>query len=506
MTANNVTVAGTLGPAAAGATITFAPVGFTSGVYTDQDGLLQVSASAPSPVTVVCDDAARTDTGCGTNTTTTVTDSSAVTADNGKSIVGTGIPVGAIITAVSVGTGYTISPAATATASGLTFTVGGPGAFSVILVATDNNSTDAGSLPQQWTWGLTVNATAYSPDGVQPGAVLFSAKTFPVAHANGATQLIGAIVPPPAPFAAITLAGEITRAEAAEAAEIARAEAAEVLLAPLTSPTFTGTPAVPTAAALTSTTQIASTAYADAAVAVELARAEAAEVAIPLTSTNKQAVQEATAAALPTNTYSAGVLTQTTAAVLVVDGITVALDDRILVKNEVADSNNGVYTVTTLGTGSVAYVLTRATDFSASAQIQGAVVNVEQGTINATTAWMVSGIGPFTLDTTPITWVATGSLNPVGAAATLASAGTIDPTNVVTLPVTMTGDVTGIILTPGSGDGQACNVVNTTSAHTLTFDVAGTSNVADGVSDVIPALSYRAFLWDATTSLWYRSG
>lgn len=45
----------------------------------------------------------------------------------------------------------------------------------------------------------------------------------------------------------------------------------------LASPTFTGTPAAPTATALTNTTQIATTAYSDAAVAVEKSRAQTAE-------------------------------------------------------------------------------------------------------------------------------------------------------------------------------------------------------------------------------------
>ena len=57
------------------------------------------------------------------------------------------------------------------------------------------------------------------------------------------------------------------------------ATAAVTGLAPLASPTFTGTPAAPTAAALTSSTQIATTAYADSAVAV--AKALLAPLASP---------------------------------------------------------------------------------------------------------------------------------------------------------------------------------------------------------------------------------
>jgi hypothetical protein len=82
------------------------------------------------------------------------------------------------------------------------------------------------------------------------------------------------------------VSAETTRAEGVEAtkaasatlsAEISRAETAEALLAPLASPTLTGTPLAPTAGALTNTTQVATTAYADAAVSTETARAQAAE-------------------------------------------------------------------------------------------------------------------------------------------------------------------------------------------------------------------------------------
>jgi hypothetical protein len=69
------------------------------------------------------------------------------------------------------------------------------------------------------------------------------------------------------------------------AIETTRAEAAEALLAPIASPTFTGIPAAPTAAALTSTTQVATTAFTTSAVGVETTRATTAEALLaPLAS------------------------------------------------------------------------------------------------------------------------------------------------------------------------------------------------------------------------------
>lgn len=63
---------------------------------------------------------------------------------------------------------------------------------------------------------------------------------------------------------------------------------------------------------------------------------------------------------------------------------------------------------------------------------------------------------------------------------------------------------TGIILSPaGLGAGQVVWIFKT-DAGTLTFDVAGTSNVADGAADVINAFECASFIWDAGTALWYR--
>ena len=109
----------------------------------------------------------------------------------------------------------------------------------------------------------------------------------------------------------------------------------------------------------------------------------------------KPTAQVATAAALPANTYANGTagvgatLTATSNGVLTVDGYAVALGDIILVKNEATQANNGLYNVTTLGTGSVPYVLTRNVDMDQATEFGGAFVPVEnKGTTTANTLWL----------------------------------------------------------------------------------------------------------------------
>lgn len=66
--------------------------------------------------------------------------------------------------------------------------------------------------------------------------------------------------------------------------------------------------------------------------------------------------------------------------VLVLDGITVVLNDRILVKDQTAVLQNGIYAVTTLGTAAIAWVLTRVAGGDTSSELAGAVANVDSGT------------------------------------------------------------------------------------------------------------------------------
>jgi hypothetical protein len=66
------------------------------------------------------------------------------------------------------------------------------------------------------------------------------------------------------------------------------------------------------------------------------------------------------------------------------------------------------------------------------------------------------------------------------------------------------GAVTGIILESGTQASQVVVVLNE-SANSVTFAAAGTSHVADGTSSVIAAKRCAIFVWDSSTSLWYRT-
>lgn len=76
---------------------------------------------------------------------------------------------------------------------------------------------------------------------------------------------------------------------------------------------------------------------------------------------------------------------------LIIDGMAMVPGNRILVKDQTTQTQNGIYTVTNAGSASVAWVLTRATDFDTVAQIiRGGVTEIISGTVNAVTIYMLT--------------------------------------------------------------------------------------------------------------------
>jgi hypothetical protein len=86
------------------------------------------------------------------------------------------------------------------------------------------------------------------------------------------------------------------------------------------------------------------------------------------------------------------------------DGVSPSLNDRILVKDQTTTSQNGIYTLTTVGSGSTNWVLTRATDFDNAVEIAGGDFTfVDNGTLYANTGW-VQVDEVTTVGTDPIVW------------------------------------------------------------------------------------------------------
>lgn len=125
----------------------------------------------------------------------------------------------------------------------------------------------------------------------------------------------------------------------------------------------------------------------------------------------KDAVKFATTAALPAVVYANGssgvgaTLTGVAFGAISLDSGSPIVGDRLLIKNQVSTFQNGIYTVTIVGTVGTVFVLTRSTDFDIAADIDlGDTVFVTSGTLLALTTWEQNGTNAPVMGTDPITF------------------------------------------------------------------------------------------------------
>lgn len=181
----------------------------------------------------------------------------------------------------------------------------------------------------------------------------------------------------------------------------------------------------------------------------------------------KTSVRLASAAALPTNVYNNGAsgvgatLTGVSFGALTVDGVTVVVGDRILIKDEAAGANNGIYTVTVVGAVATVYQLTRATDNDTTGEFVGSFTFVSAGTVNASKGYVCTNSTAPTVGTTAITWTQFSS----------AGAG-----------ITSLNGLSGTSQTFAIGtSGTAPAFVSSGTTHTLNIPMASTAAVTAGL-------------------------
>lgn len=128
------------------------------------------------------------------------------------------------------------------------------------------------------------------------------------------------------------------------------------------------------------------------------------------------------------------------------DGISLAANDRVLVKDQTTASQNGIYTVTTLGTGANG-TWTRATDADANAEVtNGMSTIVDEGTLYADTMWTLITNGAITLGTTALAFTEMPSANSMTVVAPLVRNGnqlSLDTTSTTHVARVWTGALTG---------------------------------------------------------------
>ena len=214
----------------------------------------------------------------------------------------------------------------------------------------------------------------------------------------------------------------------------------------------------------------------------------------------------ATTAALPANTYSNGssgvgaTLTAAAVGTLTIDSYTVVVGDvgkRILIKNEVASANNGVYTLTQAGTALLPYILTRATDYDTSGSgtnevDQGDMLLVLSGTVNSNTSWVQQTPLPITIGSTSLVFIEFAAVQTytAGTGLTLAT-NQFSITNIGTAGTYGSASAVPVLVT--NAQGQVTSVTNTTiaiSGSAVTGDITGNAaNITATSNSTLTTLS-----------------
>jgi hypothetical protein len=166
-----------------------------------------------------------------------------------------------------------------------------------------------------------------------------------------------------------------------------------------------------------------------------------------------------------------------TQAALVLDGVTVSVADRVLVYEQTDATENGIYVVTSVGSGSTNWVLTRSSDadtfVSASPDglSEGSTVFVQEGTTGAGETYTCNTPGTITFGTTNITFAQISSAQIYSAGTGLTLTGTQFS---LTTPVATSLGGTGLTTFGAANRAIFSSGTTTLTAGTLPHEAGGT--------------------------------
>lgn len=209
---------------------------------------------------------------------------------------------------------------------------------------------------------------------------------------------------------------------------------------------------------------------------------------------------------------------------LVVDGVAMSVADRVLVYEQTTQTQNGIYVVTDVGSGSTNWILTRSSDAdtyafaSATALGEGSAVFVQEGATGAGETYVCNTVGTITFGTTNITFsqISSTQIYSAGTGLTLTgtqfsitntgTAGTYgNASNVPVFTTNAQGQVTSvtntaIAIAAGAVSGLAASATtDTTNASNITSGTLGTSRLSGSYTGITGVGTLAAGTWNGST-------
>ncbi len=151
----------------------------------------------------------------------------------------------------------------------------------------------------------------------------------------------------------------------------------------------------------------------------------------------------------------------------IIDSVTLASGDRVLLKNQSSPKENGIY----IANGST---WSRSVDMNEPSEIKGAFVFVEEGTVNQSAGFVQSGAGTIVVGTSAINFTQFTGAGSITAGTGLSKNGNIVSVNNSLTNVTQVGTLTSLTL-GGTLDLDDNSIVNggTITADSFVGDVTG---------------------------------
>ena len=316
------------------------------------------------------------------------------------------ITTGTGVTSIATGTGLTGGPITSTGTISIADTAVTPGSYTAANITVNaQGQITAATSNATLVSSFSAGSTGFTPNTATTGAVTLAGTLVPANGGTGATTLTGYVygngtstMTASATIPTTALSGTVSNAQLANSSitlgttNIALG-GTSLTPAGLTSVTVTQNPV--------SDLQLATKQYVDGLVATGLA------YHLPVQAATTTSLASTTGG---TVTYNApgpegvGATITLSVALTVLDGYTLLNTNRILVKNEVNQAYNGVYTWATGGT-----VLTRSTDTNTygpgvSQLSQNDYFFTQNGTVNKGTSFVCTTVGTITFGTTAITF------------------------------------------------------------------------------------------------------
>jgi hypothetical protein len=195
-------------------------------------------------------------------------------------------------------------------------------------------------------------------------------------------------------------------------------------------------------------------------------------------------------------------------AALVIDGVTVAVNDRVLIYAQTNATQNGVYVVTNTGSGSTNWVLTRSSDTDTYGIVgpttlsEGSTFFVQQGTTGAGETYTCNTQGVITFGTTNINFVQISAVQIYTAGTGLTLTGTVFSLSNTAVTAGNYGSGSSVPAFTVNAQGQLTSVTNTSisiNGNQITSGTIGSSYLSGSYTGITGVGTLTAGTWNGST-------